>query len=202
MLFLENISIVFVEMINASLTVLDSFPPSQPPLSSIFILIVSFFISLGSTLVSRYMIDVDRLAVLTRETKKHNKLRMQSMKTADTKLKLKYEKNADKMKKLQSELTMMRMKPLLITMLPLMLFFVVFSGLYRPTISSVGEVTAGRLPAVIPYSLPTDFILHIGNNTYVEGWGNVFVPDYIWWYFGGSITFGSIFQKLAGLQPD
>jgi uncharacterized membrane protein (DUF106 family) len=138
------------------------------------------------------MIDIDRLAVLTRETKKHNKLRMQSMKTADTKLKLKYEKNADKMKKMQSELTMMRMKPLLITMLPLMLFFVTFSGFYR----------SGRLPAVIPYSLPTDFILHIGNNTYVEGWGNVFVPDYIWWYFGGSITFGSIFQKLAGLQPD
>ena len=192
MLFLENMSTIFVEMINASLTVLDSFPPSDPPLSSIFILIVSFFVSLGSTLVSRYMIDVDRLAVLTRETKKHNKLRMQSMKTADTKLKLKYEKNADKMKKMQSELTMMRMKPLLITMLPLMLFFVTFSGYYR----------AGRLPAVIPYSLPTDFILHIGDNTFVEGWGNVFVPDYIWWYFGGSITFGSIFQKLAGLQPD
>jgi uncharacterized membrane protein (DUF106 family) len=138
------------------------------------------------------MIDVDRLAVLTRETKKHNKLRMQSMKTADTKLKLKYEKNADRMKKMQSELTMMRMKPLLITMLPLMLFFVAFSSFYR----------SGKLPAVIPYNLPEDFILHIGNNTNVDGWGNVFVPDYIWWYFGGSITFGSIFQKLAGLQPD
>ena len=192
MLFLENISEIFVEMINASLTVMQSFPPSDPPLSSIFILIVSFFVSLGSTLVSRYMIDIDRLAVLTRETKKHNKLRMQSMRTADTKLKLKYEKNADKMKKMQSELTMMRMKPLLITMLPLMLFFVILSSFYR----------ADRLPAVIPYSLPTDFILHIGDNTYIEGWGNVFVPDYIWWYFGGSITFGSIFQKLAGLQPD
>ena len=201
MLFLENISILFVEMINASLTVLQSFPPSDPPLSSIFILIVSFFVSLGSTLVSRYMIDIDRLTILTRETKKHNQLRMKSMRTADTKLKLKYEKNADKMKKMQSELTMMRMKPLLITMLPLMLFFVVFSGIYRPTIED-GIVVKGSLPAVIPFALPTDILLHIGDNIEMEGWGKVFVPDYIWWYFGGSITFGSIFQKLAGLQPD
>jgi uncharacterized membrane protein (DUF106 family) len=146
------------------------------------------------------MIDIDRLGILTRETKKHNKLRMQMMKTADTKLKLKHEKNAAKMKKMQSELTMMRMKPLLITMLPLMLFFVVFSGFYRPTI--IDGIVTGNLPAVIPYKLPTDLILHIGDNSFIEGWGNVFVPDYIWWYFGGSITFGSIFQKLAGLQPD
>jgi uncharacterized membrane protein (DUF106 family) len=123
------------------------------------------------------------------------------MRTADSKLKLKYEKNASRMKKMQSELTMMRMKPLLITMLPLMLFFVVFSGIYRPTIED-GEVMKGSLPAVIPFSLPTDILLHIGDNIEMEGWGKVFVPDYIWWYFGGSITFGSILQKLAGLQPD
>lgn len=201
MLFLENINMLAVEMINASLTILDSFPPSEPPLASIFILIISFFVSLASTLVSRYMIDIDRLGVLTRETKKHNQLRMKSMRTADSKLKLKYEKNASKMKKMQSELTMMRMKPLLITMLPLMLFFVVFSGIYRPTIED-GVVIKGSLPAVIPFSLPTDILLHIGDNIEMEGWGKVFVPDYIWWYFGGSITFGSIFQKLAGLQPD
>ena len=126
---------------------------------------------------------------------------MKSMRTADSKLKLKYEKNASKMKKMQSELTMMRMKPLLITMLPLMIFFVVFSGIYRPTISDAGEVIKGSLPAVIPFALPENILLHIGDNMYMEGWGNVFVPDYIWWYFGGSITFGSILQKLAGLQP-
>ncbi|MHA1513302.1 MAG: hypothetical protein ACTSRJ_04500, partial [Candidatus Hodarchaeales archaeon] len=65
-----------------------------------------------------------------------------------------------------------------------------------------GVVIKGSLPAVIPFSLPTDILLHIGDNIEMEGWGKVFVPDYIWWYFGGSITFGSIFQKLAGLQPD
>ncbi len=190
--FLNFVSNFLVEMLNTFLTTLAAFPPRQPPLSSIFILIVAFFVSLGSTLISRYMIDIDRLTVLTRETKKHNKMRMEMMRTADTKLKLKYERNADKMKKLQSELTSMRMKPLLITFLPLMIFFVLLSNIYR------GEA----IPAVIPFALPEAIILRIGSNTYVEGWGKVFRPDYVWWYFGGSITFGSIFQKLAGLQPD
>ncbi len=192
MFFLENITIFLVNMINTSLTVLASFPPEKPPLSSIFILIVSFFVSLGSTLVSRYMIDIDRLAVLTRATKEHNKLKMDMRRTADPKLKIKVDKNEERMRKMQSELTMMRMKPLLITLLPLMFFFVVLSNFYR----------GGALPAVIPFSLPESIILKIGDNTFIEGWGNVFRPDYIWWYFGGSITFGSIFQKLAGLQPD
>ena len=88
MFFLGNVGIFLAEMLNTFLTTLANFPPETPPFSSIFILIVSFFVSLGSTLVSRYMIDIDRLGTLTRETKKHNKMRMEMMKTADTKLKL------------------------------------------------------------------------------------------------------------------
>ncbi len=191
--FLNNVGDFLADTLNTFLTTLASFPPKDPPLSSIFILIVAFFVSLGSTLISRYMIDIDRLAVLTKETKKHNKMRMEMMRTADTKLKLKYERNADKMKKLQSELTSMRMKPLLITFLPLMIFFVLLSNIYRGS---------EAIPAVIPFALPENIILRIGTNTDIPGWGEVFRPDYVWWYFGGSITFGSIFQKLAGLQPD
>jgi len=104
--------------------------PTQPPLSSIFILIVAFFVSLASTLVSRKMIDVDKLRRLTRETKKYQKLRMQMLKTADSKLKLKYERNADRMRKVQSELTMMNLKPLMIMFLPMIIFFIVLSGFY------------------------------------------------------------------------
>jgi uncharacterized membrane protein (DUF106 family) len=146
------------------------------------------------------MIDIDRLAILTRETKKYNKLKMEAVRKADTKLKLKVDRLAEKNKKLQSELTMMRMKPLLITFIPLMLVFFAMAGIYRGEASSytVGD----PIPAVIPFWLPPSLLLRIGQNTTVPGWGNVFLPDYIWWYFGGSITFGSIFQKVLGLQPD
>ncbi|NHJ02201.1 MAG: DUF106 domain-containing protein [Candidatus Heimdallarchaeota archaeon] len=192
-------------VINTSLSILQAFPPTTPPLSSIFVLIVSFFVSLGSTLISRYMIDVDKLKRLTRETKKYNKMRMEMMKTADSKLKLKYERNADRMRKVQSELSMMRMRPLLITFLPLMIFFVVFSNYYSIQVNDVqgiATVVSGNIPAIIPFNLPETILFPLGKNAWVDGWGTVFVPNYVWWYFGGSITFGSIMQKIAGLQPD
>jgi uncharacterized membrane protein (DUF106 family) len=157
--------------------------PTQPPFSSLFILGLSFIVSLSSALLSRYMIDVDKLERLTRETKAYNKLRVQMMKTADSKLKLKYERNADRMRKMQSELTMMNMKPLLIMMLPLMIFFAIFSSYYTFTVNDAVNpiVISGHIPAVIPFNLPEQLIFPLGRNGYVEGWGNVFVPN---WTFG------------------
>jgi uncharacterized membrane protein (DUF106 family) len=200
---------MIVNILNMPLAILETFPPTQPPLSSIFILIVAFLVSLFSTVVSRFMIDVDKLKRLTRETKEYNKLRMQMMKTADSRLKLKYERNADRMRKVQSELTMMNLKPLLITFIPLILVFGIFSAHYSWNITE-GVVT-GNIPAVIPFWLPENIPIPIlstfplflfGKNIFLDGWGNVFVPYYIWWYFGGRLAFSSIMRKISGLQPD
>ncbi len=186
--------------------------PTNPPYSSIFILGISFVVSLASTLFSRRMIDIDKLERLTRETKAYQRMKTQMIKTADSKMKLKYERNTDRMRKMQSELTMMNMKPLLFTIIPLMIFFAVFSGYYSwsvqvdandiPILFEGSKVVVGRIPAVIPFALPEAFIFPFGINGYVEGWGHVYVPNYVWWYFGGSITFGSIFRKVFKLQPD
>ncbi|MFX0050638.1 MAG: EMC3/TMCO1 family protein [Candidatus Hermodarchaeota archaeon] len=205
MFFLEDVGNLMFNLINLPMTILDTFPPSKPPLSSLFILLVAFSVSLFSTIVSRLMIDVDKLRRLTRETKKYNKLRMQMMKTADSKLKLKYERNADRMRKVQSELTMMNLKPLLITFIPLILVFGIMNQFYNvPTKEAV--TIAHSLPAIIPFWLPEKIIdfplLMFGRNTYLEGWGRVFVPYYLWWYFGGSLAFSSIMRKISGLQPD
>ncbi len=196
-------------------SILDAIVPTSPPLSSLFILGLSFIVSLSSALLSRYMIDIDKLERLTRETKAYNRLRMQMMKTADSKLKLKYERNADRMRKMQSELTMMNMKPLLIMMIPLMAVFAIFSGYFSwkvvtelvdgvniPVLFEGSPIIEGSIPAVIPFSLPEMLIFPLGKNGYVEGWGHVFVPNYVWFYMAGSILFGSFFRKTLGLQPD
>ncbi|MHA1214304.1 MAG: EMC3/TMCO1 family protein [Candidatus Hodarchaeales archaeon] len=201
MFVITDVVIQMLASVQSTTDIIESLVPTSPPWSSIFILVISFIVSLFSTLVSRLMIDIDKLERLTKESKKYNKLKMQMLKTADTKLKLKYEKNADRMKKVQSELSMMKLKPIMITFIPLMVFFVVFSSFFQWQIDAANQIT-GNIPAVIPFELPEQFILAIGKNGYVEGWGRVFVPQYIWWYFGGSLTFGSILQKLAGLQPD
>ncbi|MFX0123308.1 MAG: EMC3/TMCO1 family protein [Candidatus Hodarchaeota archaeon] len=210
MLILQDIFDFMINIIITPMTVLQDITeaiPTTPPLSSIFILVVAFLVSLTSTLVSRKMIDIDKLKRLTRETKKYNKLRMEMIKTADSKLKLKYERNADRMRKVQSELTMMNMKPLMIMFIPMILFFIVLSGFFSFSINTEGIAT-GNIPAVIPFDptfgFETILIFPIGKNAIVPGWGDkqVFVPNYIWWYFGGSLAFGSILRKVAGLQPD
>ncbi|MHA1329954.1 MAG: EMC3/TMCO1 family protein [Candidatus Hodarchaeales archaeon] len=201
MFVITDVVIQMLASVQSTTDIIESLVPTSPPWSSIFILVISFIVSLFSTLVSRLMIDIDKLERLTKESKKYNKLKMQMLKTADTKLKLKYEKNADRMKKVQSELSMMKLKPIMITFIPLMVFFVVFSSFFQWQIDAANQIT-GNIPAVIPFELPEQFILAIGKNGYVEGWGRVFVTQYIWWYFAGSLTFGSILQKLAGLQPD
>ncbi|UCG00533.1 MAG: DUF106 domain-containing protein [Candidatus Heimdallarchaeota archaeon] len=210
MFILQDIFIFLIDIITTPMAILQDLTgviPTKPPLSSVFILLVAFLVSLTSTLVSRKMIDVDKLRRLTRETKKYNKLRMEMIKTADSKLKLKYERNADRMRKVQSELTMMNMKPLMIMFLPMILFFIVLSGFFRFSVEN-GAFIEGNIPAVIPFALPENFpfpnFFALGKMAVVPGWGEdkVFIPNYIWWYFGGSLAFGSILRKVAGLQPD
>ncbi|WP_455462876.1 EMC3/TMCO1 family protein [Candidatus Hodarchaeum mangrovi] len=202
MFIIQDIEFLLFNLITQGNDLLQSLIPTTPPFSSIFILIISFFVSLFSTGISKLMIDTEKLTRLTRESKKYNKMRMQMLKTTDTKLKLKYERSADRMKKVQSELSTMRLKPLMITFIPLMIFFFVFSSFFQWGIDPTTDIITGNIPAIIPFPLPENILFAIGKNGIVEGWGNVFVPQYIWWYFGGSITFGSILQKLAGLQPD
>lgn len=208
MLILQDIFSLMINMIITPMAVFQDLTeaiPTKPPLSSVFILLVAFLVSLASTLVSRKMIDIDKLKRLTRETKKYQKLRMAMVKTADSKLKLKYERNADRMRKVQSELTMMNMKPLMIMFLPMILFFVILSGIFRPVFENDIYIS-GNIPAVIPFALPEYFpfpnFFALGKMADVAGWGHVFVPNYVWWYFGGSLASGSILRKVAGLQPD
>ncbi|MFX0207787.1 MAG: EMC3/TMCO1 family protein [Candidatus Hodarchaeota archaeon] len=207
MFILEVIGSLMFSLINLPTVILETFPPSEPPLSSLFILLIAFLVSLFSTVVSRLMIDVDKLKRLTRETKKYQKLRMQMMKTADSKLKLKYERNADRMRKVQSELTMMNMKPLLITFIPLIIVFGFFANAYSFVVEE--NMISGSIPAIIPFWLPESIPLldwfplaRFGKNATLPGWGHVFIPYYLWWYFGGSLACSSIMRKVSGLQPD
>ncbi len=71
-----------------------------------------------------------------------------------------------------------------------------------PLLIDGAQVIRGTIPAVIPFSLPEMLIFPLGKNGYVEGWGKVFVPNYVWFYMAGSILFGSFFRKALGLQPD
>ncbi|MHA2243724.1 MAG: EMC3/TMCO1 family protein [Candidatus Hodarchaeales archaeon] len=209
MYILQDVTKIMINLSTTPMIILQNITdaiPTKPPLSSIFILAVAFFVSSVSTLLSRKMIDIDKLRRLTRETKNYQKLRKQMLRTADSKLKLKYERNADRMRKVQSELTMMNLKPILIMFIPMILFFIVLSGYYGFNVEE-GVFISGNIPAIIPFDptfgLQKLWIFDIGRNiNEFEDLGRIFIPNYIWWYFGGSLAFGSILRKISGLQPD
>ncbi len=196
MYILQDVANILINLSTTPMIILQDITeaiPTRPPLSSIFILVVALFVSSLSVLLSRKMIDIDKLRRLTRETKKYQKLRKQMLKTADSKLKLKYERNADRMRKVQSELTMMNLKPMMIMFIPMILFFIILSGFFGFKVDD-GVFVSGNIPAIIPFDptfgLEKLWILDIGRNIdELEGWGRVFIPNYIWWYFGGSLAF-------------
>ena len=110
---------------------LELFAPRYPPLSSLFIVILAVGISAVMALISRKLVDTEKLARYTREVKAYSALKMQMAKSADRRIKMKVERNAKRMQKIQGSLTTMQMKPLLVTMIPMMLFFITLSGFYN-----------------------------------------------------------------------
>jgi len=170
-----------------------------PPYSTIFVIMVSLGVSTFSTLLSRRLMDVDKLKRYTRETKEYNSLKMKAMRSQDRRLLKKIDDNKSRFDKMQKELFSMRMKPMMYTIIPLMLVFVIMNGYFGANDSIV---------AIIPYDLWETFvIIPIKHNGLVDLFSDriptgYFVPNYIGWYFFTSITFGSVIQKLAGLTPD
>ncbi|MFW9856424.1 MAG: EMC3/TMCO1 family protein [Candidatus Thorarchaeota archaeon] len=192
-------------MLDVNVLPVAQFPPTEPPLSSIFILLISFIVALISAVLARYLTDTDKLRRLTRETKRYQKLRTRMLKTADVKLKKQYEHEADRMRRVQSELSRMQLKPTLILIIPIFVFFAVFNAYYDPGFVEVNGVweAHGTLPAVIPFNLPESLIiLPTGRNIVHPEWGRVFVPFYYMWYMAGSLLFSGIFRRAFGLQPE
>ncbi|MFX0117439.1 MAG: hypothetical protein ACFFB3_23025, partial [Candidatus Hodarchaeota archaeon] len=77
---------IIEEILDFVPSLVREFGPENPPGSSIFIAIIALALSLSLTLLSRYLIDIDKLARYTRETKAYNKMKMQALRTADKKL--------------------------------------------------------------------------------------------------------------------
>lgn len=175
-----------------------AFTFKYPPFSTVFVILVSLGVSTFSTLLSRRLMDVDKLKRYTRETKEYNSLKMKAMRSQDRRLQKKIDDNKPRFDKMQKELFSMRMKPMLYTIIPLMAVFVLMNGYFGSNDAIV---------AVIPFNLWETFVIipiqHKSlDPTLFDIPAKFFIPNYIGWYFFTSITFGSVIQKLAGLTPD
>ena len=196
---------IFSSLTNLPDQILAFIAPKTPPGSAIFIILVSLGITLFSVALSRKMIDIDKLKRYTREMREYNSLKMKSLRSQDRRLMKKVDDNKERFTKIQSELMFMRMKPMLIQMLPLIIVFIVMNTYFSAN---------SALVAVIPFQLPTSIILFIIGEpvsalTSASPFtalgqisSQIYIPNYVGWYFACSLTFGAVIQKLAGLAPD
>ena len=168
-----------------------------PPYSTICVILVSLGVSTFSTVLSRRLMDVDKLKRYTRETKEYNSMKMKALRSQDRRLLKKIEDNKSRFDKMQKELLSMRMKPMLYTIIPLMVVFFLMNGFFG---------AQNNMVAIIPFNLPDVLVFIPIAHTHPQNFPlvptNFFIPNYIGWYFLTSITFGSLIQKLAGLTPD
>ncbi len=157
---------IIEEILDFVPSLVRSFGPENPPESSIFIAIVALGLSLSLTLLSRYLIDIDKLARYTRETKAFNKMKMQALRTADKKLQLQVDRQSRRAKKMQSELMNMRMRPLMFYFIPLMIIFFSMSSHYNFNRGDVIATTDIELSGVSsgPTSEDLQILSHTNNS--------------------------------------
>ncbi|MHA1166424.1 MAG: EMC3/TMCO1 family protein [Candidatus Hodarchaeales archaeon] len=198
---LSFIASLITTIINLPNTILNTLNFTDPPLSSIFILCVAIGVSLFSITISRRLMDVDKLKRYSEEMKRYNALKMKALRGKDSKAIKKYELESEEASRIQKEMMSMRLKPMMFTMIPLMLVFGLMNGFYGS--SGPGPNSNGAVAAVLPFSfIESLIIIPLGWNVYdTAGHFLYFQTSYIGWYFTISITIGSLIQKLAGMSP-
>jgi len=157
-----------------------------PPYSILFIVGISFVISVITTLVSKKTIDYDKMRYYRRVVSEYTKLQREyALSGGDKRLAKKLEKMKPAYSEAQAEMTKMSMRPMLYTTVPLFAIFWVLRGFYY------------EIPIVkLHFGIPMIDLLRRGSS---------FAPDvigYVGLYFLSSFMFSMILQRLLGISLD
>ncbi|TFG05847.1 MAG: DUF106 domain-containing protein [Promethearchaeota archaeon] len=162
--------------------------------TSLVILGISFSLSATSSLLSRKIMDVNRLKRYSKEIKKFKELEKQVKETGDKKAAIKLKRKQKYIEKITRTVMWQRMKPMLIYMGPFMVLFFVLN-------STFGWATC----AMFPFNITKIPLL----NMFIQPPPGVGTPlpyglplSYVSWYIVSSFGFTTLIQKLLGLRFD
>ncbi len=163
---------------------LYQFLPPTPPVSTIFVVSISIILSICISALTRYLVDLEKVNRYMKEINAWRKDMEKAKKTADRRLFRKVKRKQKYIERLQQKVMGERFKPMLFYLVPLMLLFFVLNGFY-------GQNYVAVLPFKIPFTWfgPQD-------DPSSSATDKLF---FIWWYFLGSLSFGSIVQRLFGI---
>jgi len=156
------------------------------PGSTYFIILFNIIIAVLMSLLTKALIDVDKISRHQREIKIHNENKKKAMDTADKKLWQKVQRREDYIKKIQSEMMIQNMKPMLVWFIPITLIFFLMRSAFL------------NIPvAWMPFQFPEIWII-IQNLRYYE---NLTWVGFTGWYFLTSIALGNYIRRFMGATP-
>ncbi|MEM0100901.1 MAG: EMC3/TMCO1 family protein [Candidatus Methanomethyliaceae archaeon] len=149
-------------------------PAREFPNSSITILIIALLMALFSSLITRLLTDVEKVRRIMTQVREWQTAYMNAVKSKDSKQIEKLKKKEVIIKRLQAEMMREQLKPLIFTLVPFLIIYYLFTGVFEYNHMVV---------AISPLTLP--FI------------GKEFT--FITWYIITSISFSALIQRIFNL---
>ena len=151
---------------------------TTPPVSTIFILFLSMFLSLITSLANRFLINQEQLRASRKEVADWTSEFREATKSGDKKLLAKLKRQQPRITKLQTKMTWQSMKVSFIFMIPfLLLWYLFLTPLYG------GVPAVAYIPGIY---LPGIFV-----------WAGE-LPIFLWYLFC-SFLFGTLWSRVLGL---
>ncbi len=172
----------------------------KPPLSSIFLVLVSIFITYFSGFVSNLLINSKEIKRLQQMQKEFNDRKSEAIGKKDPKLWITVKYHEAGMVEIQQQMTMKQLLPQLV----ISFFFIIFFGILRKSMgdpSLNAEPDRGGIVAVLPFHIPRSFPL-IGNwfSSYVMD-PNLSAAGFGFWYFLSAIFTSFLLSRIFGVDP-
>jgi uncharacterized membrane protein (DUF106 family) len=164
-----------------------------PPISTLFILGLSILLSIVISVVSRFVMDLDKINRYQKEIQLWNKAKAEAQRTANKRLYRKVKRKEKYIQKIQTKVMTERFKPMMFYIIPFFALFWILNGFYNGYLPLVAGETA-RYVVILPFSFPVEWF---GKNLGAE---NLMYLPFVWWYAMTSFAFGAIIQRLFGLQ--
>jgi uncharacterized membrane protein (DUF106 family) len=168
----------FFALMNSALA-----PYGSIPQSTFFIMAVALALSVVSTTANRFLVDVQKMKMISDEVKAWRSELDKAKKTNDKKLLAKATKRQEAMMKLQSKMMWDRMKVSFIFIVPFYIIFIILSNVFKHT-------TVALSPFTIPMLMPA------ANDA-----GMIMLP-YVSWYIVCSFAISLPLSRLLGVNPE
>jgi uncharacterized membrane protein (DUF106 family) len=181
-------------ILNPLLTLVND--PNNPMFGAIIgVFIISTIIAFLITLANKLLVDQDRLQFLQQEMKDYQQEMMAAQKSGDPKKLKEVQKKQEKFMSLQKEMMFNSFKPMIVTMVPILLVFYWLAG--NPLVSQFYV----QLPTFGYYVFLVPLFQWIATIFYPVGAVTPFATiSWLGWYILVSFAMSMVFRKFLGLK--